>query len=70
MVALVDRGFNVQDLFLKEHVTVATPPFTKGRKHFTKLQAERAKTISRARIHIKRAIGRVTESLLLNMSFR
>ena len=40
MVALVDRGFNVQDLFLKEHVTVAMPPFTKGRKQFTKLQVE------------------------------
>ena len=38
---------------------MAMPPVTKGRKQFTKLQVERAKTISRARIHIERAIGRV-----------
>ena len=31
MVALVDRGFNVHDLFLAYHVTVAIPPFTKGK---------------------------------------
>ena len=65
MVALVDWGFNVQDLFLKHHVTVAMPPFTKGRKQFTKLQVEKAKTISRARIHIERAIGRLKEFKLL-----
>ena len=56
MVALVDRGFNVQDLFLKHQLAVAMPPFTKGRKQFTKLQVEKTKTISRARIHIERAI--------------
>ena len=58
MVALVDRGFNVQDLFLAYHVTVAIPPFTKGKTHFTKVQVEQAKTISRARIHVERAIFR------------
>ena len=65
MVALVHRGFNVQDLFLKHHVTVTMPPFTKGKKQFTKLQVEKAKTISRARIQIERAIGRLKEFKLL-----
>ena len=65
MVALVDRGFNVQDLVLKQHVTLAMPPFTKGRKQFTKHQVEKAKTISRARIHIERAIGHLKEFNLL-----
>ena len=55
MVALVDRGFNVQDLFLAHHVTVAIPSFTKGKTHFTKVQVEQAKTISRARNHVERA---------------
>ena len=66
MVALVDRGFNVQDLFLAYHVTVAIPPFTKGKTHFTKVQVEQAKTISRARIHVERAIGRLKEFKLLS----
>lgn len=61
MVALVEQGFNVQDVFLKHHVTVAMAPFTKGKKQFTKGQVEQAKTISRARIHIERAIGRLKE---------
>ena len=65
MVALVDRGFNVQDVFLKHHVTVAMPPFTKGKKQFTKGQVEQAKVISRARIHVERAIGRLKEFKLL-----
>lgn len=74
MVALLDRGFNVQDLFLADHVTEAIPPFTKGKTHITKVQVERAKTISsRARIHIERAAGHLKEfkllsnDLLLNM---
>lgn len=66
MVALVDRGFNVQDLFLAYHVTVAIPPFTKRKTHFTKVQVEQAKTISRARIHVERAIGRLKEFKLLS----
>ena len=66
MVALVDRGFYVQDLFLVYHVTVAIPPFTKGETHFTKVQVEQAKTISRARIHVERAIGRLKEFKLLS----
>ena len=58
MAALVDRGFSVQDLFLAYHVTVAIPPFTKGKTHLTKVQVEQAKTIIlRARIHVERAIG-------------
>ena len=66
VVALVDRGFNVQDVFLKHHVTVAMPPFTKAKKQFTKGQVEQAKTISRARIDIeRRAIGRIKEFKLL-----
>ena len=66
MVALVDRGFNFQDLFLAYHVTVAIPPFTKGKTHFTKVQVELAKTISRARIHVERAIGHLKEFKLLS----
>lgn len=49
MVALVGRGFIPE--------TVAMPPFTKGRKQFTKVQVEQAKTISQAHIHVERAIG-------------
>ena len=68
MVALVNRGFNFQDLFLAYHVTVAIPPFTKGKTHvhFTKVSVEQAKTISRARTQVERAIGRLKEFKLLS----
>ena len=51
----MDFPFSVST-FLQLLVAVAMPPFTKGRKQFTKLQVEKTKTISRARIHIERAI--------------
>lgn len=66
MVALVHRGFYVQDLFLAYHVTVAIPPFTKGETHFTKVQVKQAKTISRARIHVERATGRLKGVQIVN----
>ena len=43
MVALVDRGFNVQDLFLAYHVTVAIPPFTKEKHILQKCRLNRLK---------------------------
>ena len=45
---------------------MAIPPFTKGKTHFTKVQVEQAKTISRARIHVERAIGRLKKFKLLS----
>ena len=69
MIALVDRGFNVQDLFLAHHVTVAIPSFTKGKTHFTKVQVEQAKAVSRARNHVERAIGSLKSSNCYHMNF-
>ena len=43
MIALVDRGFNVQDLFLAHHVTVATHPLQKEKHILQKCRLNRLK---------------------------
>lgn len=65
MVALVDRGFNVQDLFLPYQVKLMMPPFKGKHEQFSKEQVTQAKEIASARIHIERAIGRLKEFDLL-----
>ena len=65
MIALVDRGFNVQDIFLSRQVRVVFPPFKGKATQFSKEQVFRSKDIAKARIHIERAIGRIKEFDLL-----
>lgn len=66
MIALVDRGFNVQDLFLPRQVKVVFPPFKCKKAQFSKEQVfGKSKDIAKARIHIERAIGRMKEFDLL-----
>jgi hypothetical protein len=61
MIALVDRGFNVQDIFLSRQVKVVFPPFKGKTAQFSKEQVFQSKDIAKARIHIERAIGRIKE---------
>lgn len=65
MIALVDRGFNVQDIFLSRQVRVVFPPFKGKATQFSKEQVFCSKDIAKARIHIERAIGRIKEFDLL-----
>ena len=66
MIALVDRGFNVQDIFLSRQVRVVFfPPFKGKTAQFSKEHVFRSKDIAKARIHIERAIGRIKEFDLL-----
>ena len=65
IIALVDRGFNVQDLFLSRQVKVVFPPFKCKKAQFSKEQVFKSKDIAKARIHIERAIGRMREFDLL-----
>lgn len=56
-VVLADRGFNVQDsagIFCAE---VKLPPFTKGKKQLSQCEVDRARQLSRVRIHVERVIG-------------
>ena len=51
-VALFDKGFNVQDLFLHQNVRAIIPPFVRSKRQFTPSEVQLAKRIARARIHI------------------
>lgn len=54
---LADRGFTVRDsvgLFCAELVI---PPFTKGKKQLSQVEVDKARQLSRVRIHVERVIG-------------
>ena len=65
-IAMFDKGFIVQDIFLPRHVTVKIPPFVRSKRQFTPSEIHVCKRIARARIHIERAIGRLKEFRLLD----
>ncbi len=56
-LVLADRGFNVQDAAGLYCAEVKLPPFTKGKKQFSKREVDRARQLSRVRIHVERVIG-------------
>ena len=65
MIALVDRGFNVQDRFLSRQVKVVFQPFKCKKAPFCNDQVFKSKDIAKARFHIERVIGRMKEFDLL-----
>lgn len=54
---MADKGFNVQDLFLKSGVTVNIPTFLRNRNRFQASSRVRDRRISSKRIHVERVIG-------------
>ncbi len=56
-LVLADRGFNVQDAAGLYCAEVKLPPFTKGKKQLSKHEVDRARQLSRVRIHVERVIG-------------
>ena len=63
---LLDKGFNVQDLFLQHQVVTKIPPFVRSKRQLTPSEVAVGKRIATARIHIERAIGRLKEFRLLD----
>lgn len=64
-MVLLDKGFNVQDLFLPHQVTCVLPPFVRQKRKFTRSEVYHGKRVARARIHIERVNGRLKEFRLL-----
>ena len=54
---LADRGFNVMDAVGLYCAEIKIPPFTKGKKQLSKLEIDKARQLSRVRIHVERVIG-------------
>ena len=56
-IVLADRGFNVQDAAGMYCAEVKLPPFTKGKKQLSRYEIDKARQLSRIRIHVERVIG-------------
>ena len=54
---LADRGFMVGDSVGLYCAEIKVPPFTKGKKQLSRLEVDRARQLSRVRIHVERVIG-------------
>ena len=58
-LVLADRGFDISEDLSLVGASLAIPPFTKGKKQLSQSEVERARELSRVRIHVERAIGRI-----------
>ena len=56
-IVLADRGFTVQDAAGLYCAQVKLPPFTKGKKQLSNCEVDKARQLSRVRIHVERVIG-------------
>ena len=65
-IAMFDKGFNAQDLFLYNQVRCVLPPFVRSKRQFTRSEVYYGKRVARARIHIERVMGRLIEFRLLD----
>jgi len=64
-LVLADRGFDITEALACYGATLAIPPFTKGKPQLSSREVETARQLSRVRIHVERAIGRVKKYKLL-----
>jgi hypothetical protein len=58
-MAMFDKGFNVQDLFLHQQVKCVLPLFVRRKRQFTRSEVYQGKRIAKARIHVERVMGRL-----------
>ena len=58
-LVLADRGFDIADDLSLVGASLAIPLFTKGKDQLSQSEVERARALSRVRIHVERAIGRL-----------
>ena len=65
-VLLADRSFNIQDVADEMKIKLYIPPFLCGRKKLTAEKEVLTKKLAKTRIHIERAIGRLTKFRILS----
>lgn len=54
---LADRGFTVEDSVGLYCAEIKVPPFRRGKKQLSRLEVDKARQLSRVRIHVERVIG-------------
>uniref|UniRef100_A0A672P1W6 DDE Tnp4 domain-containing protein n=1 Tax=Sinocyclocheilus grahami TaxID=75366 RepID=A0A672P1W6_SINGR len=62
---MADRGFNFPEYFANKCVRLHVPASTKGRKQLTGLEVTHSRKMSRVRIHVERAIGKLKSFRIL-----
>ena len=63
---LADRGFLVGDDIAAHNASLIIPSFTKGKNQLSQRDVEISRRISRFRIHVERAIGRIKNFRILS----
>ena len=63
---LADRGFDIAEELALQGATLAIPPYTKGKQQLSQCEVEESRRLSRVRIHVERAIGRMKTYKLLH----
>lgn len=66
---LADRGFDITEDLALQGSTLAIPPFTKGKTQLSQREVETSRELSRVRIHVERAIGRIKHYRILQHRF-
>ncbi len=64
-LVLADRGFDIAEDFALHGAALAIPPFTKGKGQLSQTEVETSRALSRVRIHVERAIGRMKHYRIL-----
>ncbi len=67
-LVLADRGFLIEEELAIRGAKLAIPPFARGKKQFSQKEVETARQLSRARIHVERAIGRIKNFRILQQT--
>lgn len=65
-LVLADRGFDISDELALRGATLAIPPFTRGKPQLSQREVEESRSLSRIRIHVERAIGRLKTYKILH----
>ena len=63
---MADKGFNVQDIFAANDITVNIPTFFRKKNRMSGSQVLRDRKISSKRVHIERIIGLMKTYKILN----
>ena len=66
---MADRGFTTKDLLGKMGIELNITPFLEGRSQFSQEDIQKTRHNASLHIHVKRAIGRIKEFLVVNVSF-
>ncbi|XP_041959608.1 uncharacterized protein LOC121718606 [Alosa sapidissima] len=65
-IVLADRGFNFPQYFSSKGMQLLIPASTRGRTQLSGAEVTRSRQISRVRIHVERAIGRIKNYRILH----